>query len=408
MGDDFEIVKLAQRPCCVKYLDLYDAFLVGTYELLNCKENAIAKSSHLAELNEEQLDSHLIKINWRLGSFVVIKQDADRRFRIINQFICDESGGVFDFVIAYQNDKSLDIYAAHSNGTLGKYKLEQIDNHFWLSNQKQQDVPQTKMLTCIDKLPSEQNPKDTIVVGSSEGVISLFEDSKLVIQKLCHTKDPIWQVRCVKLSLGRNIIIVGSEDSFWYLYYVSLSSECDLSLQLLYKSPQDEYSAGITCIIQMNCDIHHKSDERFEAIEILVGSYDETFKCYRLTFDSGHSSNIELPKPQVELVFSKSIVGGGVWRIKQIYPADENGNGRLYVAAMYAGSYKLCGSLVPSIGGRRFEWTEPKELVEHRSLKFDEKPLHYDIDYSPSSSACCIADFNNGICLIRYDRQTIQ
>lgn len=389
MGSEIEIVKLDQQPCCVKYLDLYDAFLVGTYQLLGSGIEAAAKSSFFATLSEEQIESHLTKINRRLGSFVVIKQDLDHTFRIVHLLECDDNGGVFDFVIAHQ-----DIYAAHSNGTLGRYKLEKLKSHFKISIRSQIVVPQTKMLTCIDKFLGQPDQELT-VVGSAEGTIAIIEGAQVRLEHICDTTDPIWQVRCIELNSDHKMIIVGAENSFWYVYEVSLLA--GPSLQLLYKSDRDQYSAGITCIVQLNCDFGISPDRRSNAIRILVGSYDETFKCYELTFQSDQANNSS-SRPQVKLIFSQKVEDGGIWRIKQLSPV--NGDLRLYVAAMYAGSYEFCYNFIEP---NRYQSSESKRLVDIQSLKFDKKPLHYDIDYSARSSACCIADFNNSICLIKYD-----
>lgn len=393
MDESFEVVKLDQRPCCVHYLECFDVFLVGTYQLLNSIEDARAKSRHLDAFSKDELESYLIKINSRLGNFAVIKQDNDEKFKCVSKFECEESGGVFDFILSKQSEDTCEIFAAHSNGTFGIYNLEQRNcTELDLTALSSVDVPEAKMLTCIDKFPDE---RCLVAVGDSEGSLSLIANEQVVLQKLCDTTNPIWQVRCINMVSGKRIIIVGTETSSWCIF--ELKNAWDVSqrkLEVIYKHSSDVYNPGITCIVRMSCDIGALRNNQ-EAFRILVGSYDETLTCYQLVFGDGQR------EPKVEFVSVKNLTDGGVWRVKQIPPSRKS-IARLYVAAMYAGSFKLVSSGPEE--GFDFESLEPKQLLELASPMFSEKPLHYDIDFSPLSSACCIADFNNSLCVIKYDR----
>lgn len=394
MDENVEIVSLDQRPCCVSYLESVDVFLVGTYQLLNTRDDARARSQRLSRFSDDDLESYLIKINYRLGSFVVIREGTNGKFKSVLKYDCQESGGVFDFIPSEQDKDKCVILAAHSNGVFGVHELRhpagaEVD----MSTTTLVDVPGAQMLTCIDKFSDKQG---SITVGSSDGSISIIRNGQVVLQKTCDTTDPIWQVRCIQLNSGRKLIFIGTEVSSWSVFEMKDTPDANqVSLDLIYRHSLREYNPGITCIVRLNCDIKVETDDP-ETLRILVGSYDETLKCYQVAFEA------EQDRPKVELICDKQIAYGGIWRLKQISD-NQNRIDRLYIAAMYAGSYRLVNQGAPN-EPLSYEQSEPKPLFELESYGFKEKPLHYDIDYSSRASACCVADFNNSLCLIKYDR----
>lgn len=93
MDSELQILVLDQKPCFVHYLQYFNKFIVGTYELF---PNLDAARSKLGSYGDEsQLRDTLKSINSRAGKLILIDAEVDTRPRILLQFDCRVGGGVF-------------------------------------------------------------------------------------------------------------------------------------------------------------------------------------------------------------------------------------------------------------------------------------------------------------------------
>lgn len=427
-GSTVHIVTLNQKPCVVQYLDKFNKFLIGTYELFPSIDDAKLKLVHhhsFMGLDDSELDTTLKKINFRAGKLILMRDNDVSVPGVEYEFDCQAGGGVFDIKVRYNSvDNSYIILVAHSNGTIGIYKLAlHCGNKICLREHLK--VNGSKMLTCIDTFdesptttqstsPNQksENPSTFVVdssspdktrqqrtssfsfnhrlvVGDSEGFVTVIlyprsTDSQSSIRENVADGDSIWQVKSLRLASGKDIVIVGSENSSWSIY--SLDDDTK-RLILLYKNFKD-FTAGVTCISLL--DVFH-SDE-YDLVEILLGSYDETLQAYQIKLN--HDG---LSKPGVCHMNTISIDNGGIWRVK---PMKGNNKRQLCIAAMYAGSYilNLDGESIKQLQSLDNP-TALRKIIDTESLKLSQKPLHYDIDVSSCNRTYCIVDFNNSLCL---------
>lgn len=423
------IVTLDQKPCVVQYLEQYNKFIVGTYELFPSLEEAKLRLVHhpsLIHLNDQQLAKTLEKINFRAGKLILLRGNDISAPSIEYNFDCQAGGGVFDIKLKYNKvDSSYNIYVAHSNGTIGIYKLAlHCGNKICLKEHL--SVAGSKMLTCIDTFPdssTSSSPKQNqrgltltcnnsstnyqrvesiasnyrLVVGDSGGFVTVLPYAQAIepqapIRENVTGGDSIWQVKTLELASENNIIIVGAENSSWYIYGFDREAE---RLLLLYKNSFKDFSAGVTCISVL--DIMHSIE--YDLVEILLGSYDETLQAYQLKINHDGIS-----KPGVCHKNTISIENGGIWRIK---PFKGNNKRQWCVAAMYAGSYilNLDGENIKPVASIDQqipnENTSLSRIIDTESLELAHKPLHYDIDISSCNKTYCIVDFNNSLCLFK-------
>lgn len=432
MDGTVHIVTLDQRPCVVQYLEHYNKFIVGTYELFPSLEDARLKlNSHL---DEEQLKKTLERINNRAGKLILLRGNDVSVPNIEYEFDCNAGGGVFDMKVRYNKlDSSYNIYVAHSNGTIGIYKLAlNCGNKICLKEHI--TVSGSKMLTSIDIFPEPGYREDTsitpppgemffadpdnypchstssvlsptnvsgnnspttrlrststpllsrLVVGDSSGFVTIVNRGEPIREDVTLNEDSTWQVKSLKLSSGRSIIIVGAENSSWYIYGIDEQAR---RLILLYRNEFKDFTAGVTCISIL--DVIRSTE--YDLVEVLLGSYDETLQTYHVKLNHDGIS-----KPGVCHKNTISINNGGIWRVKQL--KGINNKKQLCIAAMYAGSYIL------SLSGSESQTAEEKlsRIIDTESLKLNNKPLHYDIDVSSCNSTYCIVDFNNNLCLFK-------
>jgi len=411
-----EILPLDQKPCVVHYLSEVDRFLVGTYELFTSIDEA--KSKCYPYLNDCQVRKRLEDVNNRAGKFILIRENGAYGPIIEYGFDCHQGGGVFDANCTFvQREMSYLIYTAHSNGKLGVYKLS-IDSAIEIRLQHLVNIEGSSMLTCVDFIhkssdqvrlfegsiadtsdlsdpkstqppvvPCPYRPLSKILVGDAEGFVSIINDGK-VSRETVTRGDSIWQLRSLILTSGREIIMVAAEDSSWSIYEL----KNDDSLALLYSNLRRDFHAGVTCISTVG--IKRFGDQ--DLVEVLVGSYDETIKIYHIELGQDLGS-----KPEVCHRSTIAVKGGGIWRVKIC--AIPNSSMQVYLAAMYAGSFSFSMDDFRSQSEKHSQAPSKyslDELVDIGSLKMDQTPLHYDIDFSPTSKTCCIADFNNRACLL--------
>lgn len=428
MDDTVHIVTLDQRPCVVQYLEHYNKFIVGTYELFSSLEDArLRLNSHC--IDDSQLNKTLERINHRAGKLILLRGNDVSVPNIEYEFDCNSGGGVFEIKVRYNRiDSSYNIYVAHSNGTIGIYKLS-LNCGNKIALKEHITVNGSKMLTSIDifpepgytddntnsasdvffpstnhlsstssvlsptNIPGNSSPTtrlrststpllNRLVVGDSSGFITVVNRGEPIREQVTQG-DSIWQVKSLKLASGRDIIIVGAENSSWYIYGIDEQAR---KLILLYKNEFKDFTAGITCISIL--DIIHSTE--YDLVEVLLGSYDETLQTYHVKLNHDGIS-----KPGVCHKNTISINDGGIWRVKQL--KGTNNEKQLCIAAMYAGSYLL------SLSGSESQTAEEKltKLIDTESLKLKNKPLHYDVDVSSCNTTYCIVDFNNSLCVFK-------
>lgn len=441
-GSGVEILALNQRPCVVHYLERYNKFLVGTYELYPSLESARLKlPNSFIGLNEDQLKQRLEAINHRAGKLILLTDVDINKPKIEFEFDCEIGGGVFDVKVTYDDiGNYYKIYVAHSNGVIGLYKLSlncgnkiclkdftvimnskmltSIDiftnyGKTELSSPKQlmyhstndSSGEQSSSNASIDHKPSfsgQVTNKNTftlhhtkLVVGDSTGFITVINHG-IQVRADVAKGDSIWQVKALRLPSDSDIILVGAENSSWYIYGLNHISE----LVLLYKNEFKDFNAGVTSI----CTLNIMNCLEYDMIEILLGSYDESLQMYHVKVH--HEAN---STPDVCHKHTMSINQGGIWRVKQITNHNYNNKSKSYrlcIAAMYAGSYitSLNSFLTNDLCNQtNRDRTEDKftRLVDVDSLNLSEKSLHYDIDVTSSGTTFCIADFNNSLCLVK-------
>lgn len=417
MDNPVSTLSLDQRPCVVHYLEHKNQFIIGTYELYQNIEEA--RPVFDSQLSDRELTEILEWINFRAGQLVLVTGNEDvSTSKIEYQYDCSEGGGVFDAKVVYDRQNSVYIlYAGHSNGMVGIYEIScDCDTQIWL--RQSLNVEGSSMLTSIDIYPeieqgqdqenktlsSEEEPKNQlgtnefpnssrIVVGDSDGYVTIL-DKHTPIRKLVSEFHSIWQVKSLRLAPGRDLVIVTSDNSSWSIHSID---ESNRELITLYSNTYRDFEYGVTSIFVL--DIIHLNNHDF--IELLLGSYDETVKTYHLKLD--HDQTI---KPKVSFKESKTIPGGGIWRIKAW---KKNGKGKLLIAAMYSGCYLLTLNCSSKLSLAEFQKQMELEttfntltgLIDIESLNMTNKSLHYDIDISSSNGICCIADFNNKCCLMK-------
>lgn len=416
MDGTIHIVSLDQKPCVVNYLEQFNKFLVGTYELFPSIDDARCKLN--SRLDDETLKKEIEKINQRAGKLVLLRGNDVKVPCIEYEFDCDVGGGVFDVKVRYSRaDSSYGVFVAHSNGTVGIYKLAlQCGNK--ISLREHINISGSTMLTSIDLISSIyegstdssdsscSSPITTsapisevslttissrrelalhkinrLVVGDSDGFVTALIGTNQIRRDVA-SGNSIWQVKSIRLTSGQDVFIVGAENSSWYIMGLDESTN---SLNLLYANSSKDFTAGVTCISVLN--MNHFNE--YDLVEILLGSYDETIQIYHIKLKQDG-----LSRPDVCHKDTFTIADGGIWRVK---PHRGKIRRQFCVAAMYAGTYIL--NLDQDLN--QDAETRSKLLVETKSLKLENKPLHYDVDVSTEGTTYCIVDFNNSLCLFK-------
>jgi len=442
--------ELEVKPSALAYSSQLDAFIVGTYELIETKEAEERLKADLRGFLTGALDSDLqcSKINSRFGSlYYFVNTNSIYGYRQFDHHIC-ESGGVFDISLVLEDGIKNQIYVAHSNGSVGRYKIV-IDKIQPIGDPIMVVEDTSILLTCIDTFrepPNHHSPTGTmVVVGDSKGNITSLtfarDGQQFDLAKVNVCQDAIWQVRFLPLWLkdpfdrqsefsspllgkGR-LVLVGAENSSWYIYEFKGGDQ----LVQLYKN--DDFKAGITSI----CNrlpakrMYNKSVNR-RAHLVFIGSYDETIKEYvieRKICDDGSELD-------VRLLGSIKLPGAGIWRINLVSWHDfktfvEEGNDKLVydelnVATMYAKPSKIqipvdvdvdlslrCsddldfdfppfdkGAIVTQLDIPTI-CKESGDKTEDNTEGTRNAPLYYGYIRSNINSNSCFTDFNNRLCI---------
>lgn len=428
---DINILNLSQGPCITLYLDNIDRFIIGTYELLTSLEDARLKLQDLnADLTDANLEEILKKVNHRIGQLIIVK-DADLENPSVEcEFNCDIGGGVFDLQVHFDHTtRSYDIYVAHSNGVVGLYQLSIHSQVCKISLLGYMNIVGSEMLTSIDILSSQESeyqveslPKTEgsttgpmlnstsclseltpnsykkasldiarLVVSDSTGSI-IFVDQGRQSRIDTKSRDPVWQVRSLRLQSNHNLVLVGVENSSWYICGYGSTAES----VFLYENEASDFGAGVTSISVLNT----YSDDTHDLFDVSIGSYDGTIHLYEIKVT--REANL-----RVDVCHRRSIMidQAGIWRVKSFRDQKDPERQRLFIAAMYRGCYivSLSSSSIENEQlGRKLVFEDDLNLlIDIDSLGMSKKPLHYDIGVSSSGRTCCIVDFNNRLCLIK-------
>lgn len=392
-------IKLKQKPCVIKYVEKWSAFLVGTYECCSSSE----------------LGSYL-SLNYRIGSLVLFTQtDGSDRFSIRETVEC-KNGGVFDF-----NVRDDEIYVAHANNTISLYDYDgfnkdiSYDKKLVYRNSVKPSEDSSILLTSIDTC-SIRNPENTCdklytAVGDSKGRLTILcgEDKHnrlgMVVDKVwvtdtgyskknrtCQptgTGDPIWQVRWIHptvsdtSTLERLHFIVGAENKGWFVFLFYVKHH---RIQVLQKN--FDFGAGVTsiCIEPPLVEPAYPGELHLEAI---LGSYDETLRRYKIIINT---VEVRLRPAVIECIDQVSIKGGGIWRL------TTNGE-NLYIAAMYAGCYRAKRANISSTLTNLTDGLTRLRPVPSGDSESESLPLDYGIDVCQSQGIACLVDYNNRLCL---------
>lgn len=395
MNDTTKTLKLSQKPCILNYLEECDLFIIGTYELVTLVDDARIKLNFAG--SDQQIEKKLYDINSRAGKLILIREnDNSDEISVVYDYDCHRGGGVFDLKYHRNNITSdYDIFVAHSNGSVGIYgcsPLASRNEKIWAIKHIQ--VQPETILTSIDTLymskQSTHFKDDTsdidckapnsarFVVGDSKGFIALVKHDENPTRLDVAQGDSVWQVRCVNLSTGNAIVIVGAENCAWYIYRVE-----NEGFTLLYKNHHRDFDAGVTCISILNQTSRTDCDE----LKVILGSYDESLQVFAVSL----YHNVEC-STEVSRECRLCIANGGIWRVKV-----DSRRSQLCVAAMYAGSYLI------SYDSKKMTLADnamTRKLVDASNLNLENAPLHYDIDVSSRGKSYCMVDFNNNLCLL--------
>ena len=304
-------------------------------------------------------------------------------FKLKESLQC-QHGGIFDLSLLEES-----IYVAHSNGFIARYEF--VDNvGFKCCESIRVSSVQKTLLTSIDTC-QRSNYGPLVVVGDSTGRITAVEGNQdnLKLAKISSkcdiTKyaDPVWQVKILPQTsdnVDQFIILVAAENSHWYVYKLEFQPERS-AFQCL--ATNRDFEAGVTSICLLPKRVHNIGTE---TIEVIFGSYDESIRMYEIKM----SNNCELVDISSLFKLPLLIEGGGIWRLNCVQKRV------LYIAAMYAGTYKINIDFL--YGTCRIKPLKI-ETNETKPSKDEWTPLHYGVDYSPQDSTACIVDYNNNYCI---------
>lgn len=395
-------IKLGEKPCAVKFVESFGGFVVGTYD---CLADLASARQRFPELDEEKIAEIYEETNHRIGSLYFFAPTSDGNddpiYRLQIEHRC-KHGGIFDMSLV-QDER---IYAAHANGHLARYSFDNSE----FQNLDSIKVAQSNgaLLTSIDTCSFGDRPPEAnllALVGDSLGRVTLVSatasSSFQVVASCDITADanPVWQVKFLPrdgtASSGRVVLILAAaEDSSWYIFRVENveGATSAATFQRLHRN--QDFQAGVTsiCFLPTPCQ---DGDPR--QIRLLLGSYDESIRHYKLSIDDWGNDSADRGaasikvKSQLESLIS--IAGGGIWRLNRV-------DSELYIAAMYAGAYRLDIDALCQPAGQSIECQ--RLAIDVASTESDEggmAPLHYGIDLSPRHSLACVVDYNNNCCI---------
>ena len=326
-------------PCSIEFVDKWNLFVVGTYELNESADEAINK---------------------RFGSLVLIQNN-----RLVLEHVCT-NGGVFDFRIpncstkerSSNNDseKFIQLYSVHSNGRLCSFEIVRSDDEFNIE-EINSICTGSSMLTCLDIV--ECNPTSTptssskllIVVGDSCSTLTIVRDQQIVNRIRIDRFDyPIWSIKIFNFVDIEDELTVftGSDDCA--LRCLMLSNNFQDHTQLF---KDDSFEGGVTAIelvestgdvlndVQSDqlTDVRRESNENISnynsRFKVLVGSYDEKLRIFTLQSDFRRSK-------RMPLIRSVSIANAGIWKIKRLRsPCLRTSDDFYLITGMYSGVHLM-------------------------------------------------------------------
>lgn len=382
-------VKLNEKPCAVRYVKLFGGFIVGTYD---CLSDIGSARERFPGVSEEEVVRIYTDTNHRIGSLnflcPISQEDANPVYQLQVALRC-KHGGIFDMSVADSH-----IYAAHANGYVARYSFDDV-KFTSLESIKVTESNNT-LLTSIDTYNMKEPAHGfsfLSIVGDSQGRATLVSGRQLekVIAScdITTNADPLWQVKFLpnQSGTGELIVLVAAEDSCWYVYRVKIGREAS-TFKRIYRN--QDFQSGVTSIC-----FPAPSHELEFSFNVLLGSYDETIRLYKLKLDASRDG------VQVDSQLHPPIVlrGGGIWRLNL---TEDN---TILIAAMYAGSYRIsAGFLCDEARPDRIECD--KIIGLELQDGHHEAPLHYGIDLSPQDSLVCIVDYNNNYCIFTKQAQS--
>lgn len=372
---DLHFLTLSQRPCVVQYLEHYNKFIVGTYELLSSYDAARAKLPTWVALDDDVIKQKLASINDRAGKLILIDGAEDAKTtRVEYEFDCEIGGGIFDMKVRYdQVSANYSINVAHANGVIGLYTLS-LDRGNKISLKEHTISEGSTMLTCIDLFPDSDdiitqkcrsgnispliNAPSSASLSSSENTSSSSPISLYPRQCLARTpfirleeqhttiipSSPTHQnSRLVVgdsagfitvLNRGKQIRAdVSQGDSVWQVKTLKLSSNryiflvgAENSAWFIYGLEENQgFNDDRLILLYKNCSkdfsagvtsitlLETMRSAEYDLFEILLGSYDETLQMYHVKINQEANT-----KPDVCHKHTIPIDQGGIWRVKLI------------------------------------------------------------------------------------------
>ena len=355
-------------------------FIIGTYELVE-EGSELAKqysATELAARNRRVGTLELLKINGENGELVLAYESP--------------YGGVFDLRVLDDHDATHHhlqieeeedpnfVVTAHANGVVALYLI-------YCGNSARIELLKSwstfaKMLTTVEIIKGGK-AAFCFYAGAESGELLRVnwsstggekekdeaEEEVTSLGKLTDYGHPIWYLRAVEISVSNggdhHLLFIGSEDSKWrVVVVVNEDSENEpgfvfsafflIILLILYffrstKMPlyvNADAEAGVTAFefllpsssssSSSSSPSSLSSSETSGELKVLVGSYDEHLRLYRMRFSSS-SSTSKTSIDSVNLLYRIPITGGGVWRIRTFFPGGESSNCQVLISAMYAG-----------------------------------------------------------------------
>lgn len=308
-------LKTKYNPSVIEYSSDHKVFICGTYELFDEQKKGSI---------DDKMREILKRVNNRFGNLLLISINN----QLLEEYECFD-GGVFDLKLIKFNHKIDNLLAAHSNGFVAIYDIKDSNQLICLKRYK----TESSLLTCLTTIDNNHS-----VVGNSDGNLVLInlineKSSQLSVTKSC---EPVWTLFCYRFN-DNYVLIVGSDDSLWRVYYLN-----DLSLENLKPIYLNKDSnAGITSFAS-NYSLNN-------LLSLIVGSYDELIRFYELEFLSNES------KLSVSLKHKIHIPESGIWRII----IREELSQTLLVSGMYSGAHLIVNSQIVQTLNNCIE-TKPK------------------------------------------------
>lgn len=320
------LVPLPESPCCIDFVSTRTV-IVGTYELDETSGNGR-----------------------RNGSLCLIRDK-----QLIHRKVCPD-GGVFNLQLVFPSQETecnshAFVIVAHANGCLTLYKVSTESPEITAVVRHETG---SSLLSSVNVIPAGES-SHWICAGASDGKIHLLKlhDYSRFKSVASHdendSQQPVW---CVQTFIFKDhlIIVSGSDDCSWRIFLLGKGSETP---ELIYKN-SDAHS-GVTSI-HLQLEV---TPERIAGI-ILIGSYDERIRSYRITVDSDLL-------PLVVRKKIKHIPGSGIWRIRAV---NHQESPKLLIAGMYSGIHMCDSDMSEELVSK--DWPSARtETSEGRQLIYD-------------------------------------